>query len=93
MILLRRIEVVPFKFPGTTELAEKIGEAASKGARAIVMENHGVMCLGANLLEAEAIVELLESISIIEFVCYTLGKEPPEIPPEEIEVAKTYWGI
>ena len=93
VLLLRKIEVVPFKFPGTTELAEKIGEAAAKGARAIVMENHGVMGLGSNLLEAEAIVELLESISIIEFVCYTLGKEPPEIPPEEIEVAKTYWEI
>ena len=57
------------------------------------MENHGVIGLGTNLLEAEAIVELIEAIATIEFICYTLGKEPKEIPPEEIEVAKKYWGL
>ncbi|MEM3588978.1 MAG: class II aldolase/adducin family protein [Nitrososphaerales archaeon] len=93
VLLLRRIEVIPFKFPGTIELAKMIEEAASKGARAILMKNHGVMSLGADLLEAEAVVELIESISIIEFVCYALGEEPPDIPAEEIEIAKIYLGV
>ncbi len=93
VILLRRVEEVEFRFPGTTYLAEAIAEAASRGARAIILKNHGVLGLGTNLLEAEAIVELLESIATIEFICYTLGKEPAEIPLEEIEVAKKYWGL
>ncbi|MEN2974570.1 MAG: class II aldolase/adducin family protein [Candidatus Caldarchaeales archaeon] len=93
VILLRRIEEVDFKFPGTTYLAESVASVASRGARAIILKNHGVLGLGTNLLEAEAIVELLESIATIEFVCYTLGVEPPEVPPEEIEVAKKYWRI
>ncbi|MCL7393526.1 MAG: class II aldolase/adducin family protein [Thaumarchaeota archaeon] len=93
VLLLRRIEEIEFKFPGTTQLAEAVAQAASRGARAIILKNHGVLALGTNLLEAEAIVELLEAIATIEFVCYTLGREPPEVPPEEIEVAKKYWGI
>ena len=93
VLLLRRIEKVPFKLPGTEVLAEEVAKAASTGARALILENHGVIGLGTNLLEAEAIVELLESIATIEFVSYALGKEPKEIPPDEIEVAKKYWGI
>jgi L-fuculose-phosphate aldolase len=93
VILLRRIEEIEFKFPGTVYLAEAVSSAASRGARAIVLKNHGVLGLGTNLLEAEAIVELLEAIATIEFICYALGKEPEEVPPEEIEVAKKYWGI
>ncbi|MEM3921456.1 MAG: class II aldolase/adducin family protein [Fervidicoccaceae archaeon] len=93
VILLRRIEEIEFKFPGTTYLAEAVAQAASRGARAIILKNHGVLGLGTNLLEAEAIVELLEAIATIEFICYTLGKEPAEVPPEEIEVAKKYWGL
>lgn len=93
VLLLRRIEKIPFKFPGTTDLANAVSQAASKGARAIILGNHGVLGLGTNLLEAEAIVELLEAIATIEYVCYSLGKEPQEIPPEDIEVAKKYWGI
>jgi len=93
VILLRRVEEVEFKFPGTSYLAEAVASVASKGVRAIILKNHGVLGLGTNLLEAEAIVELLEAIATIEFVCYTLGAEPSEVPPEEIEVAKKYWGI
>ena len=93
VLLLRKIEKVPFKFPGTEALAKEVAKAASTGARALILENHGVIAMGTNLLEAEAIVELLESIATIEFVSYALGKEPKEIPADDIEVAKKYWGI
>jgi len=93
VLVLRKIEKVPFKLPGTKELADQVAKAAATGARALILENHGVIGLGTNLLEAEAIVELIEAIATIEFICYALGKEPKEIPPEEIEVAKKYWGL
>jgi len=93
VLVLRKIEKVPFKLPGTKELADEVAKAAATGARALILENHGVIALGTNLLEAEAVVELLEAVATIEFVCYALGKEPKEVPPEEIEVAKRYWGL
>jgi len=93
VLVLRKIEKVPFKLPGTKELADEVAKAASTGARALILENHGVVGLGTNLLEAEAVVELLEAVATIEFVCYALGREPKEVPPEEIEVAKKYWRL
>jgi len=93
VLVLRKIEKIPFKMPGTEELAEAIIEAAGKGVKAIILENHGVIGLGSNVLDAESVVELMESLAIIEFVCYALGKEPPEIPPEHIELAKKLYRL
>lgn len=93
VILLRKVEVVPFGFPGTDKLANYVSEALKKGAKAIILQNHGVVGIGYNLLEAEAIVELMEAISKIIFMCYVLGKKPPLIPEEDIELFKKLYKI
>lgn len=86
VMTLRRVEVVPFAFPGTDQLAKLVADAALKGARAIILMNHGVVGLGANLLEAEAIVETLEEVATAQFVAMALGKEPPVIPEKYVEL-------
>ncbi len=86
VMVLRKVEIVPFAFPGTDQLAKLVGEAASKGARAIVLQNHGVVALGANLYEAEAVAETLEEVAIAQFVAMALGKEPPLIPERDVEL-------
>jgi len=63
-----------------------VADAALKGARAIILMNHGVVGLGANLLEAEAIVETLEEVATAQFVAMALGKEPPVIPEKDVEL-------
>jgi L-fuculose-phosphate aldolase len=86
VMTLRRVEVVPFAFPGTDQLAKLVADAALKGARAIILMNHGVVGLGANLLEAETIVETLEEVATAQFVAMALGKEPPVIPEKDVEL-------
>ncbi len=86
VMVLRKVEVVPFAFPGTEKLAKLVADAAAKGCRAIILQNHGVIALGSNLVEAEAIAETLEEVAIAQFVCYALGKEPPLIPEKEVEL-------
>jgi len=71
-----RIEVVPYAPPGSEELAELVAERASRGVRAIVLQNHGVVTLGSNLYEAEAVAEALEEVAIIYFISLALGKQP-----------------
>ena len=88
VIVLKRIDVIPFAFPGTDKLAKLVEEAISKGGKALILQNHGVVAVGVNLVEAEAIVEALEEVAIAQFVCYALGKEPPLIPKEEVEIYK-----
>ena len=86
VMVLRKVEFVPFAFPGTDELAKLVAEKASKGARAIILQNHGIVALGANLYDAEAIAETLEEVSIAQFVALALGKEPPVIPEKDVEL-------
>ena len=86
VMTLRKVEVVPFAFPGTDQLAKLVAEAALKGARAIILMNHGVIGMGANLLEAEAVVETLEEVATAQFVAMALGKEPPTIPERDVEL-------
>ena len=93
VILLRKVEIVPFVFPGTDKLANYVGDAIKKGAKAVILQNHGVVGIGYNLLEAEAIVELMEAISKMIFICYALGKKPPLIPEEDIELFKKLYKI
>jgi len=83
-LILRKIEKVPFKPPGTRMLADEVAKVVSRGASAVILENHGVIGLGSSLLEAETIVELLEELATIEFVCYALGKEPREISLDKL---------
>lgn len=86
VMVLRKVEVVPFAFPGTDQLAKLVSEKASTSARAIILQNHGIVAMGANLYEAEAIAETLEEVAIAQFVALALGKEPPVIPERDVEL-------
>jgi len=86
VMVLRKVETIPFAFPGTDQLARLVAEKASIGARAIIMQNHGIIAVGANLYEAEAIAETLEEVAMAQFVAMSLGKEPPVIPERDVEL-------
>ncbi|HDI75150.1 MAG: class II aldolase/adducin family protein [Thermoprotei archaeon] len=86
VMVLRKVEVVPFAFPGTDKLAKLVAETAAKGYRALILQNHGIIAMGSNLVEAEAVAETLEEVAIAQFVCYALGKKPPLIPEREVEL-------
>ena len=92
-LVLRKVGVIKFDFAKLSCLAEKAAKVASTGVRVLVVKDYGVIGLGTNVLEAETLVELMEDLAIVEFICYGTGKEPPELPPEDIETVKTYWGI
>ena len=57
--LLREPGRVAYATMGTKSLADQVGEAA-RTYRVIMMDNHGVLSTGANILEAFDRVELLE---------------------------------
>ncbi|MGC9149143.1 MAG: class II aldolase/adducin family protein [Sulfolobales archaeon] len=86
VMVLRKVEIVPFAFPGTDELAKLVAEKAAKGARAIILQNHGVVAIGANLYDAEAIAETMEEVATAQFVAMALGKEPPVVPEKDVEL-------
>lgn len=90
--VLRRVKVVPWAFPGTERLARLIGEHI-EGARALVLMNHGVIGVGSNLLEAEAIVETLEEVATAQFIASLFRRDIPLIPEEDMELIRRLYGV
>lgn len=93
VMVLRKVEVVPFAFPGTDQLAKLAQEKAATGARALILRNHGILALGSNLYDAEAIAETLEEVATAQFVSLALGKEPTTIPEKDMELYFKLYGI
>ncbi len=72
-IIIKKVEVVPYADPGSRELAEFVAEKAGTGARALILRKHGVLALGSDLYDAEAIAEGLEEVSKIQFIKLSLN--------------------
>ncbi|MEM2739849.1 MAG: class II aldolase/adducin family protein [Candidatus Bathyarchaeia archaeon] len=87
VVTLRSVPVVPFAYPGTDELAKLVAERVM-GVRALILQNHGVVALGYNLVEAEAIVETLEEVATTQLVAMIAsgGREPLVIPEKDREL-------
>jgi L-fuculose-phosphate aldolase len=73
---VRAILGVPVKaayaLMGTQELADKVSGASLKG-NVILMENHGILTVGENLLQAYDRMEVLESAAKMTFMTNLLG--------------------
>ncbi|MEM2320633.1 MAG: class II aldolase/adducin family protein [Candidatus Bathyarchaeia archaeon] len=83
-VMLGEVKVVPWAPPGSEELANLISEYIN-GAKALVLMNHGVIGVGGNLLEAEAIVEALEETATIIFIASLFTRDISLIPGKDIE--------
>jgi len=91
-VVLRKVKVVPWAFPGTDTLANLVGEYV-EGARALILMNHGVIGVGSNLLEAETIVETLEEVATTQFVASIFRRDIPLIPEEDMELIKKLYKV
>jgi ribulose-5-phosphate 4-epimerase/fuculose-1-phosphate aldolase len=61
------LAVLPYFRPGSSELAEAIGDAA-RNHDSMLLRNHGLVCLGATMDEAVDRAEELEETARLRFV-------------------------
>jgi autoinducer 2 (AI-2) kinase len=80
-----KIGRVPFFMPGTQELADAVVEALSD-AWAVLLQNHGLLVAGRSLRRAADLAEIIERSSELILGCYAVGKEPPVLPEETVEM-------
>ena len=78
---------MPWAIPGTKTLANLIGKHI-ENTKVLILMNHGVVGVGSDLLEAEAIVETLEEVAAIQFIARAFKEKIPLIPKKDIEVIK-----
>jgi L-fuculose-phosphate aldolase len=73
----------PYAMMGTQTLAERVSDAA-KNANVVLMENHGVICFGENLLMAFDRLEVLEAAAKATLITHLLG-DKKEIPANDLK--------
>jgi len=90
-VMLADVPILNFRYPGTKELGEIVGENIL-GHRAVILQNHGVVAVGYDLIEAITTIEVLEEISKMAFVAHFFGGAKL-IPPDQIELIKKLYKI
>lgn len=69
-----KIGVAGYELPGSLDLADRIVEEIKKGANVVMMENHGVTCVGEDMFEAFKRFETYNDCARISMSANGLGK-------------------
>ena len=76
-------QVAPYALMGTQSLADIASETAIN-TNVILMQNHGIICLGKSLLEAFNKIEILEASAKMTLIT-ELMKDVRQLTPEQIK--------
>jgi L-fuculose-phosphate aldolase len=79
------IGYAPYEIPGSVALGENIATEFEKGFMAVIMENHGIVLGGSDLLDAYTRFETLEFCARTIINASTIGK-PVYLDDEQIEI-------
>ena len=83
-IFLNQIPIAPYATPGTDEVAESVAEAAKKG-NVVFMENHGIVCGGRDIEEAEWFAENADAYCQVLLLAAGHGKPLQQVGPEGVK--------
>lgn len=78
------VEVVPYAFSGTPELARNVRRTVVNGCSCFTMQNHGALSLGKNLDQAWKNAELLEKTAQAYYRALTTGKSVTPLPDDTL---------
>ena len=88
LVVIGEIAYAPYVCQGTEQLARIIGDSA-ENADCIVMQNHGIIALGNNLLQAFDRLEVLENAAKTTLICQgVLAADSIELSDEQIKELK-----
>lgn len=93
IITLSVVKMVPFKMPGSIELAQETAKVLGKEGRAVILKNHGAVTVGSSLRTAYYRMEALEHSSKIFFLANLFGKVKPfdkKLIEKLLKISKEY---
>lgn len=83
LIMLGRVQNVPFAMPGSIELVEALAPYLEEND-CFLLSNHGVLTVGSDIETALMRMELIEQYAKILLITYVLGRQNP-IPSKYLE--------
>ena len=78
------VDVVPYAFSGTPELAENVRRTVANGCNCFIMQNHGALNLGKNLEHAWKNAEMLEKTAQAYYRALATAKPITTLPAETV---------
>ena len=88
-VFLADTQTVPWFMPGSAELADAVGAALTK-SRGCILQNHGLMAVGADLRKAATRAMLIEETAKIHLYMKQFGGEVALLPDQWIAELSKY---
>jgi L-fuculose-phosphate aldolase len=79
------VEVIPYAFSGSEELVQNVISRLGNGCHCYIIQNHGALCLGANMNSALKNTELLENVAKVYYYALIAGQEITTLPSSAID--------
>jgi L-fuculose-phosphate aldolase len=90
--LVRGVPVAPYARSGSEALTKVILEKIGKDKNAVILQNHGIVSLGANLEDAFQTARDVEWLAQMQYVAMRLG-EPKLLESSEVEWIEKAIGV
>ena len=87
-IIGQRVSCSHYELPGTEALAESV-IAALGDEKALLLPNHGAVCVGSSFEEALKVCAVLEKTAHIYLLARAIGK-PEVLKPEDVDIMKNF---
>jgi len=79
------VDIVPYAFSGSSELVDNVTAKLGNNCHCYLIQNHGAICLGADMPRAMRNAELLETVARIYYQALSTGEKIQKLPPSAIE--------
>jgi ribulose-5-phosphate 4-epimerase/fuculose-1-phosphate aldolase len=77
LALIGGVEVVPFELPGSTELALACVETLGEDGQAVLLRNHGLLCVAKTIEEALSRAIYIEEGAQVALLAHLAGGMNP----------------
>jgi glutamate-1-semialdehyde 2,1-aminomutase len=79
------VAIVPYAFSGSSKLVDNVVAKLGNACHCYLIQNHGALCLGADMKRAMKNAELLENVSQIYYHALATGEQIQKLPPSAID--------
>lgn len=86
-VAFQHLHIVPYALPGDADLIQQVVKGL-EACPVVLLQNHGVVAVGASLREAAHRTMALEETIHILLACRLLGREPVELSPHWIDAIR-----
>ena len=79
------VDIVPYAFSGSPELVDNVAGKLANSCHCYLIQNHGALCLGADMQRAMKNSELLENVAQIYYHALATGEPIHQLPSTAID--------